>query len=108
MKNNNNENDKNKIIGINNIDIITNGKPCDYSNIEDVNKVGKVIIKDTQEELSEITPLIMVINQSAINCNDKVNALIRLGADPDMKINFYGKVMSARDCANSYRPNIVL
>ena len=108
MKNNNKENDKNEIIGINNIDIITNGKPCYYSNIEDVNKVGKVINKDTQEELSEITPLIMVINQSAINCNDKVNALIRLGADPDMKINFYGKVMSARDCANSYRPNIVL
>lgn len=103
-------NEKTCIINIDSSDvqIITNGEICQYNNIQNVNKIGKVVNKDTNMELSQITPLIMLINQNSNNCIDKINKLLELGADPDMIINYYGSKLNAFDIIKKYSPKLVI
>jgi hypothetical protein len=58
-----NKKDNTKIIGIDNIKIITNGTIDEFKNITNPNQVGKVINTDNNEVVNEITPMIMIINQ---------------------------------------------
>ena len=98
---------KGKIVNIDNTNLITNSKTSNYPIGLDPNQIGEVIEKDTNKKLSEITPLIMVINQSANNCDEKVKKLIELGGDIYMKINYYGKQTSALDIIKAYRPKLL-
>ena len=64
--------------------------------IKNPNGIGK-IIDENNNFISQITPLIMVINQNSKNCQDKIDTLLNIGADPNLKINYYGKDISASE-----------
>ena len=102
---NKNNDNKNKII-IEDCGIITNGTPDQLKSINQ-NVVGNVVSEDGSH-ISEITALIMVLHQNAKTCQNKVNALIEAGANPDQKVSYYGKELSARDIASKCRTNIVI
>ena len=95
--------DKNKIY-IDNVDIFTNGDPEKYKSV-DVNVVGE-IRNEKNEIISYINPLIMVLNQHSFKCQEKVDTLISTGADPDIKIKYYGRNLSCRDIARNYFDDI--
>lgn len=97
-------NDKNKIICFSNDDLylITNGDIRNITNISDVNKIGNIIDPD-KNQISEITPLIMILNSARKNWKRLFDKLVSIGADPDMKIQYYGKKLSANDIKNTYR-----
>lgn len=86
-----------KIVGIDQIDILTNGSLEELKTIKNANQVGSVRNKDDDTIHGEITPLIMIINQGAKDWLKRVEVLISLGADSNQKINYYGNSMSARD-----------
>jgi hypothetical protein len=105
-KNTSNNYNKNKII-ISNSDIITNGSTDQYSLIQNINEIGTIVdINNTI--ISEITPLIMILNQNSKECQNKLNAMIDNGADLNMKINYFGKNTSAMDIINNYRKNLII
>ena len=101
-----NEDDKNKII-ISDANIITNGNISQYHLIKNINEIGTIIDKNNTK-VSEITPLIMVLNQNKINCQDKVKEMINQGADPNMKIQYWGQSKCAMDIINESHRNIKL
>ena len=90
-----NDDSKNKIIDINDLDIITNGTLAELKNI-DPNQIGHVVNSDS-EIISEITPLIMIINQNSRDMEERIAVLTNNGADMDLKIKYYNQEKSARD-----------
>ena len=94
---------KNKITGIDNINIITNGTLEELDSITNVNQIGSIIEKDTDNIISQITPLFMIINQRAKDYKDRLDILIKNGGNMDMEINYYGSSTTARDIAVKYR-----
>ena len=50
----------------------------------------------------------MLVNQNANNDQDKINALLNIGADPHLKVNYNGKETSAFEIATKYRTNFNL
>ena len=103
---NTNEDEKNTII-ISDANIITNGNISQYYLIKNINEIGTIMDKNNTK-VSEITPLIMVLNQNKINCQDKVKEMINQGADPNMKIQYWGQMKSAMDIMNEKHKNIKL
>ena len=103
-KHDNNKHDNNKII-ISNADIITNGSTSQYHLIQNPNEIG-IIMDKNNTKVSEITPLIMILNQNSKNCQDKVNEMIIQGADPNMQVQYWGESKSAMDIINTYRKTI--
>ena len=93
---------KGKIIDIDDIDIITNGSLEDLKQIKNPNQIGKVI-DENNEVVSNITPLFMIINQGCKDYKKKISNLVEIGADLDMKIDYYGREISARELAVNYR-----
>ena len=83
-------------------DLINWGEPEDMVNFTNPNKVGHVV-GEHNKIISDITPLIMLINASGEGWRDVVKALIAQGADPDMEVNYYDKTTTAREIANKYR-----
>jgi len=83
-------------------DLINCGEPEDMVNFTNPNKVGHVRDK-TNKIISDITPLIMLINASGEGWRDVAEALIAQGADPDMDVNYYDKTTTARVIADKYR-----
>jgi len=73
---------------------------------QNINAIGKVVDKDTNKELSEITPLIMIVNASSKNVQKEIDDLLRARADPDLEINYYNQQTTARKLALLYRKNI--
>ena len=61
------------------------------------------VINKTNKTISDITPLIMLINASGEGWRDVAQALIAQGADPDMEVNYYNGTTTAREIANKYR-----
>ena len=103
--NNHTVQDKNKIIGFTSeeLDIIINGNIEDMVRLSDPNKIGQVVDK-LNNVLSDITQLIMIVNSSPKGWRDIASALIKHGANPDMRIdNYYGRSTTAREIANTYR-----
>ena len=101
---NKNENYYIKIQGIENI---LNGRPDILSRLEQPNAIGKVIQKETHQEICEITPLIMIINQCSRNVQEQVNALLKVGANSDLEITYYNnQKTTARKLARLHRRNI--
>ena len=90
-------NNNNKITGIDNIDIITNGTAEQFKTINNADQVGQVIDKTTKNILSEITPPFMIINQHRKGWEELLNILIQNGGNLDRQINFWGNQMSARE-----------
>ena len=71
----------------------------------------KILIDDvnteTNEELCEITPLVMIMNQSSRDVHEKISSLLEAGADPDIEITYYNnKKITARKLATTYRSTI--
>ena len=97
-----------RIVDIDNIQIITNGSISELSTIDNPNQVGSIFDNDNQKTVSQITPLIMLVNQNANNGQEKINALLKIGADPHLKVNYYGKETSAFEIATKYRTNFNL
>lgn len=94
---------KNKITGIDNINIITNGTLKELDSITNLNQVGSIIEKDTDNNISQITPLFMIINQRVKDYKDRLDILIKNGGNMDMEINYYGRSTTARDIVVKYR-----
>ena len=95
---------ENKII-IGEANLIVNGLDENLIHIKNPNEIG-IVVDNTGKQLSEITALVMVLNGNSKRAQLQVDTLIRAGADPDMKINYYGKEQSARDIKNLYRNHI--
>ena len=91
-----------KIIGIDNIDIITNGNIADLEQIKNPNQLGKVVYKDTNEIKCDITPLIMIINQNKNDYKQRLNVLIKNGGDMKKIVN-YNREVSALKLAKNFR-----
>ena len=97
------ENNDTMITGIDEIDTITNGSIDQLRNLKNPNQVGRVKKSGTNEVLSNITPIIMIINQSAKDCRERVTALQAAGADMDMRVSYYGRDTTALEIATKYR-----
>lgn len=97
-----NNNGNTKIIGIDNINIITNGTLDEFKNITNPNQVGKVINTDNNEVVNEITPMIMIINQGNTDYKERLNIMMQNGGNMDQVINYNGG-MSPREIAVQYR-----
>ena len=99
------QNEKNKIVGFSQDDLslINNGNKDTIKNISNPNRVGHV--EDPQGNvISDITPLIMVINSAGQDWREIVQAMVAAGANLDMPIeNYYGRNTNAREIANKYR-----
>lgn len=101
---NNNDNDrKNRIVNIDNLDTIINGTLEDMSKIINPNQVGQVIYEDNEEIKSNITPMIMIINEGLKDYRQRIDILVENGGDLDMEINYYGRTTTARQIMNKYR-----
>jgi hypothetical protein len=92
-------------VGIDDIDIITNGSIDKLSSIKNPNQKGYVINKITKERLSEITPMILIINQGSNNYKERLAELEKIGGNMDMVVNYYDKSTTAREIATMYRGN---
>lgn len=103
MRNKNIDN-KNKII-INQSDIITNGTIEQLMTIKNSNKFVSIVDKNNNF-ISQIIPLIMIVNQNSLECQDKIDTLLSLGADPNLKINYYGKDICAYDIISGFNKSI--
>ncbi len=86
---------KNKIINIDKLHEITNGTPEHLKHINP-NQIGNVM-SNTDENLGEITPIIMTINQNKKDKNKRLQILKDAGGDFDKKIMYYGVAKSAND-----------
>ena len=95
---------ENKII-IGEANLIVNGHDENLIHIKNPNEIG-IVVDNTGKQLSEINALVMVLNGNSKRAQLQVDTLIKAGADPDMKINYYGKEQSARDIKNLYRNHI--
>ena len=87
---------KNKITGIDNIEIITNGTTEQFKTINNADQVGHIIDTTTENILSETTPLFMIIVQGRKGWEKLLNILVQNGGNLDRQINFWGNQVSAR------------
>ena len=90
-----NTNNKNKITNINHANEITNGTLDELKQV-DPNQVGQVV-DENKNIVSEITPIIMIINQNRTDMPQRLAILRENGGDFDKKINYYGTQKSAKD-----------
>ena len=97
--------DDNKIIKIDDIYIITNGTPDHMATIKNPNQVGEVVDKDGVF-LSDITPIIMIINKNSKNLKECLDILNKIGGDFNKKINYYGTLTSANDILKINNPGL--
>lgn len=87
-----------KIVGIDNITYILN-PPADFT-LQNPNQIGHIINIADDKKLSEITPLFMTINQNRRERDTLIHRLLSQAknpADMDLRINYYGEKISARD-----------
>lgn len=96
---------ENKIFGINDIAIIINGTIEELGTISNPNQLGTVVSKDGTI-LSNITPLIMIINQNAKDYKARVDKLVEIGGNLDMDVDYYNTNTTPRDLANKYRNGV--
>jgi intein-encoded DNA endonuclease-like protein len=95
---------KNKIV-IQDNEIITNGTVSSLKSINP-NVIGAVF-NEQNIQVSEINALTIIINQNSKDCQDKINALIQIGADPNQMITYYGRKTCAKEIAASCK-NIII
>lgn len=96
--------------GLQDLDQIVNG-PLNEIFKSDIlfGKTGKVVNKNTNQIMSdEITPMIMLINQSRKGFIDRLRKYVN-GSDPrfsqefERKINYYNREISVKDIAINFR-----
>jgi len=86
----------NKITGIDHLNVITNGTVDEIKRtVTNPNQIGSVVNIKTGESISQITPVIMIINQGRSDLNERIAALVENGADLNMEINYYGRPIKA-------------
>ena len=89
-------NEKCKIINIDHLGVITNATVDKIRNtVTNPNQIGHVINTETNEQISQITPVIMLINQGLSDLDNRINALSENGADLNMEIDYYGTPRTA-------------
>lgn len=100
----NQRDDNNKIEGISRKYDVMNGDASDITRFtpEEANQLGKVV-NSNGEKISEITPAIMILNQSEKGWRARLRALIHAGADIDSPVTYYGETKTARDLLKKYR-----
>jgi hypothetical protein len=87
-----------KITNIDHLDILTNGTVDEIiDSVSNPNQIGYVIDTKTNEQISQITPVIIIINQGLSDLDNRINALSENGADMNMKIDYYGTQRSANE-----------
>lgn len=86
---------ENKIVNIDNIFQISNGT-LEELKLVDPNQVGQIVDKKGNI-LSDITPIIMIINQNKIDVNQRLEIMKENGGDFDKKIDYYNNTKSAND-----------
>ena len=91
----------NKIIDIDQIELITNGNLEDFDSLINPNQVGKVINSEG-EVISEITPLFMIINQN-VKVYEKLDRLKDKDINLYQKIDYYGTPKTAKYILDNYR-----
>ena len=99
-----NNNNKTRII-IDQIELITNGTPEQLELINNPNQIG-IVIDESNEKISEITALFMIANQNKFIVQEKIDSLIKAGANPNKKIDYYKRNTSFIEFINNYRTNI--
>lgn len=96
--------DKNTAIrGIDQIDIITNGSIDELKRVKNPNQVGQVLNKDINDVLSDITPMMMIVNEGAKDCIARIRALQSCGGDFHKEISYYNRMESPYTIAIKYR-----
>lgn len=93
-----NKDHRNQITNINNMYEIANGTPDELKQV-DPNQVGEVV-DIAGVYVSQITPIIMIINQNRKDVAQRLAILRENGGDFDKKIDYYGKQKSANDIMN--------
>ena len=87
---------ENKITGIDHLNVITNGTVDEIKRtVTNPNQIGSVVNIESGESISQITPVIMIINQGRSDLSERIAALVENGADLNMEINYYGKQLTA-------------
>ena len=87
-----------EIKGIDHLEVITNGTVDEIRNsVTNPNQIGCVIDNKTNKSVSQITPVIMIINQGLSDLHCRIDALLQNGADLNMKIDYYGRQRSANE-----------
>ena len=94
---------KTTIRGIDQIDIIINGSISSLKRVRNPNQIGQVVNTDTNEVLSDITPMMMIVNQGAKDCVARVMAIQSCGGDFHKKISYYNRMESPYTIAMKYR-----
>ena len=69
---------------------------------EEANQKGYVINPEG-EKISEITPAIMMLNQSEKGWHSRFQALVDAGTGIDERVNYYNKETTARELLQLYR-----
>lgn len=82
------EKDKNKII-LDHYETVVGGTLAELANVPDT--VGKVVEKETGNEVSECSALSVVLNESAIGWVKRFNALVTAGHDSKRVLNWHGQ-----------------
>ena len=96
--------DRNTIQEISRMEDIMNGDVSVIKTFtkEEANQKGYVINPEGKK-ISEITPAIMMLNQSEKGWHSRFQALVDAGADIDEHANYYKKETTARELLQLYR-----
>ena len=89
------------------LNIIINGTPETIKKLECPNLLIDKFERTTGVKTGQLTPLTMVINQNRRDVQDRVDALIEAGADPDLQFDFNKRITTAREIALKYRSHII-
>ena len=93
-----------KIVGITDIGVIING------NLKEINSINPCqigYICDNQENIiSEITPLIIIINQHRDGYEKIIDIMKKNGGDMNQEINYFGRKTTPLDIYNINHKNL--
>ena len=89
------------------LNIIINGTSETIKKLECPNLLIDKFDRTTGVKTGQLTPLTMVINQNRRDVQDRVDALIEAGADPDLQFDFNKRITTAREIALKYRSHII-
>lgn len=70
------------------LDTVVHGSLAELADVPDV--VGKVVLNETQEVVSDCTALSVVVNESRRDWTERFNALVNSGHNPNRVLNWFG------------------
>ena len=96
--------DQNTIQGISRMEDIMGGDVSVIKTFtkEEANQTGYVV-NEKREKIYEITPAIMMLNQSEKGWHSRFQALVDAGADIDERVNYCNKETTVRELLQLHR-----